>query len=63
MGILVDTVSEVLDIAASEIEPSPQFGGSVDTKFILGMAKAKGTVKILLDIDRILSGDEIADLI
>lgn len=62
MGILVDTVSEVLDIAAADIEPAPKFGSSIDTDFILGMAKARGNVKILLDIDRILSGGEAAVL-
>lgn len=62
MGILVDTVSEVLDIAVTEIEPAPKFGSTVNTDFILGMAKAKGSVKILLDIDRILSGEEAAQL-
>ena len=62
MGILVDTVSEVLDIAATDIEPPPKFGGSIDTDFILGMAKVKGGVKILLDIDKILTRAEIEDL-
>jgi purine-binding chemotaxis protein CheW len=59
MGILVDTVSEVLDIQAGEIEPAPKFGSSVHTEFIMGMAKAKGQVKILLDIDSILTGSEV----
>jgi purine-binding chemotaxis protein CheW len=62
MGILVDTVSEVLDIAGADIEPPPRFGSNIDTAFILGMAKSKGTVKILLDIDKILSGSEMASL-
>jgi purine-binding chemotaxis protein CheW len=62
MGIIVDEVSEVLDIAGCEIEPAPAFGTSVDTTFILGMAKAKGAVKILLDIDKVLSSHEIATL-
>jgi purine-binding chemotaxis protein CheW len=62
MGILVDTVSEVLDIAGADIEPAPRFGSDIDTAFILGMAKSKGTVKILLDIDKILSGAEVASL-
>ncbi|MFH0879154.1 MAG: chemotaxis protein CheW [Lentisphaerota bacterium] len=62
MGIIVDEVSEVLDISDQEIEPAPSFGTNVDTQFILGMAKAKGTVKILLDIDRVLSAGEVAAL-
>jgi purine-binding chemotaxis protein CheW len=60
MGTIVDEVSEVLDITAAEIEPSPSMGSSVDTQFILGMAKAKGSVKILLDINKVLSSQDIA---
>ena len=56
MGILVDTVSEVLDIAVSEIEDTPTFGASVDMDFILGIGKVNGQVKILLDIDKVLTG-------
>ena len=62
MGIIVDEVSEVLDIAGQEIEEAPSFGSSVDTRFILGMAKSKGRVKMLLDIDKVLASDEIATL-
>ena len=62
MGIIVDEVSEVLDIVAGEIEPAPSFGSSLDTRFILGMAKARGSVKILLDIDKVLSGSEMESL-
>jgi purine-binding chemotaxis protein CheW len=63
MGILVDTVSEVLDIQASEIEPPPQFGSAIDTNFIQGMAKIKGAVKILIDIDKVLTSQELASLV
>ncbi len=59
VGIVVDAVSEVLDIDTAEIEPAPDFGRSVDTAFILGMGKVKGSVKMLLDIDKVLSVDEI----
>ena len=62
MGIIVDEVSEVLDITNEEIEPAPSFGTSLDTQFILGMAKTKGSVKILLDINKVLASDEIASL-
>jgi purine-binding chemotaxis protein CheW len=62
MGILVDSVSEVLNIKGEEIEDTPTFGGKVDTDYILGMAKMDGTVKILLDIDRVLSAGEVTDL-
>jgi purine-binding chemotaxis protein CheW len=59
IGILVDTVSEVLHVMADQIEPAPSFGGSIDTGFILGMGKIKGKVKILLDIDSVLSAEEL----
>ena len=62
MGIIIDTVSEVLDIAGRQIEPPPQFGAACETDFILGMAKAGTSVKILIDINRILGGEEIAAL-
>ncbi|MBX2851227.1 MAG: chemotaxis protein CheW [Phycisphaeraceae bacterium] len=55
MGILVDTVSEVLDIAAEQIEPTPAFGNGVNTKFIRGMARVEENVKILLSIDEVLN--------
>ena len=58
IGIIVDAVSEVLNIKAGEIEETPTFGTSFDGEFILGMAKTEGSVKILLDIDRILSQEE-----
>ena len=60
MGIIVDTVSEVIEIKEEEIEPAPSFGEKVDVRFILGMGKIKGKVKILLDIDRVLSAEEMS---
>lgn len=60
MGILVDTVSEVLNIDEKQIEPPPSFGSTVNTEFILGMGKIKDSVKILLDIEKVLSADELA---
>lgn len=61
MGVLVDSVSEVLNIAGDDIEDAPSFGGAqVDTEFILGIAKAGASVKILLEIDKVLAGDEEA---
>jgi purine-binding chemotaxis protein CheW len=61
-GIVVDRVSEVLDIAGADIEDAPQFGVSVDIDFILGMAKVGESVKILLHIDRILAGSDLGEL-
>ncbi|MBI5266181.1 MAG: chemotaxis protein CheW, partial [candidate division Zixibacteria bacterium] len=57
MGILVDAVSEVLDIKAEEIQESPAFGGNVNLDFILGIGKVKGGVRILLDIERVLDSE------
>jgi len=62
IGIVVDTVSEVINIQAQEIEPAPAFGVSINTSFILGMAKTEGGVKILLNIDQVLSAEELGAL-
>ncbi len=62
IGIVVDAVSEVLNIASEEIELAPAFGTRLNTDYILGMAKIDGRVKILLDIDRVLSTGEMAQL-
>ena len=60
MGLVVDAVEEVLNIAAGDIEKTPDFGAKVETDYILGMAKIKGRVKTLLDIDRVVSADALA---
>jgi purine-binding chemotaxis protein CheW len=62
MGIMVDKVSEVLNIAAGDIEDTPSFGTNVDTNFILGIGKAAGRVSILLDIGKVLTQSEVAEL-
>lgn len=62
MGIVVDGVSEVLNLSGTEIEDTPDFGDSSGTQYLLGMAKVKGKVKILLDIDRVLSTLELHNL-
>ena len=62
IGVVVDAVSEVLNIKGDDIEDTPTFGTKLNTDYILGMAKMEGGVKILLDIDRVLSGDEVAVL-
>lgn len=62
MGVLVDTVSEVVDISADEIEDAPCFGEALDTAFILGMAKHRSSVKILLNIDAVLSEGGIVEM-
>lgn len=62
IGIVVDRVSEVLDIATDNIEDAPSFGSSVDTRFILGMGKTGSQVTILLDIDEVLTTDGLNEL-
>lgn len=54
MGLIVDGVEEVINLNASEIEETPEFGGQIQTEYILGMAKIKGAVKALLDIDKVI---------
>ncbi len=58
-GIVVDCVQEVLDIVDDAIEPAPHLG-AINTDFILGMGKINDSVKILLDIDKVLSGTSLS---
>ena len=62
MGLIVDGVEEVAYIAAQDIEETPDFGASLDTKYILGMAKVKNVVKSLLDIDRIIEAEPMEEI-
>ena len=62
IGIVVDAVSEVLNIKGDGIEETPTFGAKLNTDYILGMAKMEGGVKILLDIDQVLSAAQVAAL-
>ena len=62
MGIIIDEVREVLDIAAGNIEETPSFGASVDTGFIMGIGKLGDNVKMLLDIDKVLSSADVAHI-
>jgi purine-binding chemotaxis protein CheW len=62
MGIVVDAVSEVLNIRGADIENTPAFGVQLNTDFILGMAKAAGGIKILLDIDKVLGNGDMSFL-
>ena len=59
MGLIVDSVEEVVNLPAEEIEPTPDFGTKVDTTYLLGMAKIKGQVKTLLDIDRVVAPETV----
>jgi len=58
-GIIVDRVREVLDIRSEAIEEPPAFDGGVSTDFILGMGKVGDSVKILLDIDKVLVREDL----
>ena len=60
IGLLVDAVSEVLDIPHEEIEPPPSFGANIRSEFISGMGKINGKFVIILNIEKVLSVDELA---
>ena len=62
MGLVVDGVEEVINIAESDIEETPSFGGQICTDYIIGIAKVKGLVKTLLDIDGIVGADTLKSL-
>ncbi len=62
MGIMVDAVSEVLEIPPDQIEPAPAFGARIRVDFIAGMGKVDGRFVIILDVNRVLSLDEISQL-
>ncbi|MFH1985286.1 MAG: chemotaxis protein CheW [Pseudomonadota bacterium] len=59
IGIVVDSVSEVLNIKGDDIEDTPSFGTVLNTAYILGMAKMEGRVKILLEIDAVLGAEDL----
>jgi purine-binding chemotaxis protein CheW len=62
MGLIVDSVEEVVNLGAGEIEPTPEFGTRIDTSYLLGMAKVKGQVKTLLDLDRVVAPETVQAL-
>jgi purine-binding chemotaxis protein CheW len=62
MGIVVDGVVEVLNIAGTDVEDTPTFGKEVELSYVMGLAKLKGKVKILLDIDQVMTAGELARL-
>jgi purine-binding chemotaxis protein CheW len=62
MGLIVDGVEEVVNLAPGDIEETPDFGGKISTEYIIGMAKVKGAVKTLLNIDRVLCADELQQI-
>jgi purine-binding chemotaxis protein CheW len=62
MGLVVDGVEEVINLNAADIEATPEFGGQICTDYILGMAKVKGQVKALLDIDGVVGASTLKQL-
>ena len=62
MGIVVDKVSEVMDIVGGDIEDAPSFGAEINTDYILGIGKSEGRVKLLLDIDKVLSDEDTENI-
>ena len=62
VGVVVDSVSEVLNLSGLDIEAAPTLGSRLDTSYILGIAKARGTIKILLNIDLVLRPEELTGL-
>jgi purine-binding chemotaxis protein CheW len=59
-GLVVDAVSDVLNVSRSDVEPTPEFGAAVDTSFITGMAKVADKLVLLLDIDRVVASADVA---
>ncbi len=62
VGIIVDKVSEVLNIGADDIQQTPSFGIDVKTDYILGIGKSDGRVRLLLDIDKVLNSRDVIDI-
>jgi purine-binding chemotaxis protein CheW len=62
VGVIVDGVVEVLNLTAADIEDTPDFGPGVETPYLTGIAKVKGKVKILLDVDHVLNSNELNGL-
>lgn len=62
MGLVVDGVEEVINLAESDIEETPNFGGQICADYIVGIAKVKGAVKSLLDIDSVVGADTLKSL-
>jgi purine-binding chemotaxis protein CheW len=63
MGLVVDSVEEVVNLTGAEIEPTPEFGARIDTSYLLGLAKIKGVVKTLLDIERVVAPETMEHIV
>jgi purine-binding chemotaxis protein CheW len=62
IGVVVDTVSDVIDIPAEDVQDTPSFGLDVDTGHLLGIARSTGRVRLLLDMDRVLGEEAVSGL-
>ena len=60
IGVVVDGVSDVIAVAASDIKPAPELGGAVDTRYLQGLATINGQMLILIDIERLISSRDMA---
>lgn len=63
LGVIVDSVSEVLNVTVDDLQETPKFGVALNTDFILGMAKSDDAVRTLLDIDKVLGTEEIDEML
>jgi purine-binding chemotaxis protein CheW len=62
MGILVDKVSEVVNVGSGDIEDTPSFGAEVNTEYLLGVGKAGGRVRLLLDIEKVITASDVINM-
>jgi len=62
MGVLVDKVSEVVNISSDDIEDTPSFGGDVNPEYLLGVGKTGGRVRLLLDIEKVINAADIINM-
>jgi len=62
MGILVDKVSEVVNVSSDDIEDTPSFGSDVNTEYLLGVGKTGGRIRLLLDIEKVIAASDIINL-
>jgi purine-binding chemotaxis protein CheW len=62
MGLIVDGVAEVLNLAQGDIQDVPDFGSASPSPYLLGVAKSKGKIRILLDINQVLTSHEVGGL-
>lgn len=63
MGLVVDAVSDVLDISRKDIQPAPEFGTKVDVSFVNGIGKSGEKLVALLDMDRLLSDGDMQETV